>query len=225
MIAGLAESNGSLTPGDDLLPACTPGLAPGPTLGNEYRKRLFTMYVMLLLRCTVSFIDDCMTSSLTSHHVNMTSIHLTRDRGHVALYPGADTSRSDWTVSSCYWSFEAPVGRTIVVASKISPAGWTTTTSHSGECCQDSPRRGCISRPGVPLSFPSPFNPFLPRREAPPLRAGSANAHNTITQSYSKSIHRYLTNSKYINCPINIICRSNTIYGNTRLFLLTLIIA
>ena len=38
--AGLAKSNGSLSPGDDLkvtcgLSACTPGSAPGPALGNE----------------------------------------------------------------------------------------------------------------------------------------------------------------------------------------------
>jgi len=46
--AGLAESNGSLLPGlwRDLLhvtcwlTACTPGSAPGPTLGNEYGKTL-----------------------------------------------------------------------------------------------------------------------------------------------------------------------------------------
>jgi len=46
--AGLAESNGSLQPGlwrDSLrvtcgLTACTPGSAPGPTLGNEYGKSL-----------------------------------------------------------------------------------------------------------------------------------------------------------------------------------------
>ena len=48
--AGLAESNGSLLPGtwrDSLhvtcgLTACTPRSAPGPTLGNEYRKLTFT---------------------------------------------------------------------------------------------------------------------------------------------------------------------------------------
>ena len=47
-VAGLAESNGSLLPGlwrDSLhvtcgLTACTPGSAPGPTLGNEYGKTL-----------------------------------------------------------------------------------------------------------------------------------------------------------------------------------------
>jgi len=46
--AGLAESNGRLVLGiwrDSLhvtcgLTACTPGLAPGPTLGNEYGKTL-----------------------------------------------------------------------------------------------------------------------------------------------------------------------------------------
>ena len=46
--AGLAESNGSLLLGiwrDSLhatcgLTACTPGSAPGPTLGNEYGKTL-----------------------------------------------------------------------------------------------------------------------------------------------------------------------------------------
>jgi len=50
--AGLAESNGSLLPGlwrDSLhvtcgLTDCTPGSAPGPTLGNEYGKTLpFTL--------------------------------------------------------------------------------------------------------------------------------------------------------------------------------------
>ena len=46
--AGPAESNGNLVPGlwrDSLhvtcgLTACTPGSAPGPTLGNEYGKTL-----------------------------------------------------------------------------------------------------------------------------------------------------------------------------------------
>ena len=43
--AGLAESNGSLPPGGRLivtfgLTTCTPGSAPGPTLGNEYEKPL-----------------------------------------------------------------------------------------------------------------------------------------------------------------------------------------
>ena len=51
VIAGLAVSNGSLLPGlwrDSLdvicgLTACTPGSAPGPTLGNEYEKDYFLM--------------------------------------------------------------------------------------------------------------------------------------------------------------------------------------
>ena len=50
--AGLSECNGSLLPGlwrDSLhvicgLTACTPGSAPGPTLGNEYRTTLPFLY-------------------------------------------------------------------------------------------------------------------------------------------------------------------------------------
>ena len=50
--AGLAESNGSLLPGlwrDSLhvtcgLTACTPGSAPGPTLGNEYGKEKLYLF-------------------------------------------------------------------------------------------------------------------------------------------------------------------------------------
>jgi len=53
----LAESNGSLLPGlwrDSLhvtcgLTACTPGSAPGPTLGKEYGKTL----PFLCYRCSV----------------------------------------------------------------------------------------------------------------------------------------------------------------------------
>ena len=52
--AGPAESNGSLLPGlwrDSLhvtcgLTACTPGSAPGPTLGNEYGKTLVYFYTL-----------------------------------------------------------------------------------------------------------------------------------------------------------------------------------
>ena len=56
--AGLAESNGKLLLGvwrDSLhvtcgLTACTPGSAPGPTLGNEYGKTLpFTLVIKKLL--------------------------------------------------------------------------------------------------------------------------------------------------------------------------------
>ena len=53
---GLAESNGSLLLGiwhDSLhvtsgLTACTPGSAPGPTLGNEYGKTLFYTFYQFL---------------------------------------------------------------------------------------------------------------------------------------------------------------------------------
>ena len=85
--------------------------------------------------CAVSFVDDCMTSSLTSSRVNSSSaaIQSTDDRGHLALYPGTDTSRPDWTLSSCYWSLEAPAGQKIVVAWKVSLGGWTATTAgHDG---------------------------------------------------------------------------------------------
>ena len=44
----LTESNGSILPGDDQvtggLTTCTLGSAPGPTLGNEYRKTLPICY-------------------------------------------------------------------------------------------------------------------------------------------------------------------------------------
>jgi len=61
--AGLAESNGSLLPGlwrDSLhvtcgLTACTPGSAPGPTLGNEYGKTL----PFYLLHCHWVFCLRC----------------------------------------------------------------------------------------------------------------------------------------------------------------------
>ena len=48
--AGLAESNDSLPPGGWLqvtrgLTACTPGLAPGPTLGNEYGRTLTFTFI------------------------------------------------------------------------------------------------------------------------------------------------------------------------------------
>jgi len=59
--AGLAESNGSLLPGlwrDSLqvtcgLTACTPGSAPGPTLGNEYRKTLPFIQQLVFAVCSV----------------------------------------------------------------------------------------------------------------------------------------------------------------------------
>ena len=63
--AGLAESNGSLLPGiwrDSLhvtcgLTACTPGSAPGPTLGNEYGKTLpyFTCILTYFFICLFTY--------------------------------------------------------------------------------------------------------------------------------------------------------------------------
>ena len=64
VIAGLAESNGSLLPGlwhKSLyvtcgLTACTPGSAPGPTLGNEYGKTLpFLMSDCFLRACVQDY--------------------------------------------------------------------------------------------------------------------------------------------------------------------------
>jgi len=59
--AGPAESNGSLLPGiwRDSLPvtcgltACTPGSAPGPTLGNEYWKTLPLPFYITLFYCVI----------------------------------------------------------------------------------------------------------------------------------------------------------------------------
>jgi len=65
--AGLAESSGKLLPGlwRELLyvtcglTACTPGSAPGPTLGNEYGKTLpfftFTQTVEASISAVVRF--------------------------------------------------------------------------------------------------------------------------------------------------------------------------
>ena len=74
--AGLAESNGSLLPDvwrDSLhvpcgMTACTPGSAPGPTLGNEYGKTLPYLFYLcpwlgpflaaLDTLCSSDFMDD-----------------------------------------------------------------------------------------------------------------------------------------------------------------------
>jgi len=66
--AGLAESNGRLLPGlwrgslhvTCRLAACTPGSAPGPTLGNEYGKTLplawkLPPYCCMFLICSTAF--------------------------------------------------------------------------------------------------------------------------------------------------------------------------
>ena len=64
--AGLAESNGKLLLGiwrDSLhvtcgLTACTPGSAPGPTLGNEYGKLyLYLVYAEVCGRCEPVVVD------------------------------------------------------------------------------------------------------------------------------------------------------------------------
>ena len=94
--AGLAESNGSLLPGlwrDSLhvaceLTACTPGSAPGPTLGNEYGKTLpfllsFEQFRLLLLRCS----DYLIASYVITFNQNMfkTSIGCSWSGGHLAV--------------------------------------------------------------------------------------------------------------------------------------------
>jgi len=73
--AGLAESNGSLLPGlwrDSLhatcgLTACTPGSAPGPTLGNEYGKLYFS--VATCLKCGGIFKQEFVANLLSSRLV------------------------------------------------------------------------------------------------------------------------------------------------------------
>ena len=66
--AGLAESNGSLLPGlwpDSLhvtcgLTACTPGSAPGPTLGNEYGVWVnFTFFTPHKLPISSAAVEAC----------------------------------------------------------------------------------------------------------------------------------------------------------------------
>ena len=62
--AGLAESNGSLPPGEWLtvtcgLTACTPGSAPDPTLRVEYGKPLPLVYWYIMSRLTYRKNDNC----------------------------------------------------------------------------------------------------------------------------------------------------------------------
>jgi len=73
VITGLVESNGSLPPGEWLkvtcgLTACTPGSAPGPTLGNEYGKTLplpFTFRPMACKPYNVSDLDKVTSNDVT----------------------------------------------------------------------------------------------------------------------------------------------------------------
>jgi len=88
---------------------------------QDVRLSLTTPDALCSVYCAVSFVDDCVTSSNTSS----TAIQLSREKGYLALYPaGTESSRSD-----CYWSLEAPAGRTIVVAWKISLGGWTSSAA------------------------------------------------------------------------------------------------
>ena len=74
--AGLAESNGSLLPRlwrDSLhvtcgLTACTPGSAPGPTLGNEYGK-------LYLFNFEISQRVVTLWNTLPGDRVNFSSVH------------------------------------------------------------------------------------------------------------------------------------------------------
>ena len=81
--AGLAESNGSLLPGlwhDSLhvtcgLTACTPGSAPGPTLGNKYGKTLPYLWIsqngVLLLMATFQGTDEPENCQLQTYGVTV----------------------------------------------------------------------------------------------------------------------------------------------------------
>jgi len=85
--AGLAESNGSLLPGlwrDSLhvtcgLTACTPGSAPGPTLGNEYGKTLPLLFLPTehLLLCNTAKITNNNNNNYDNVYgaIIMTNIH------------------------------------------------------------------------------------------------------------------------------------------------------
>ena len=75
--AGPAESNGSLLPGlrrDSLhvtcgLTACTPGSAPGPTLGNEYGKT-FPLKLYLFSRLASLCVDSVTGGELLQRFIN-----------------------------------------------------------------------------------------------------------------------------------------------------------
>ena len=75
--AGPAESNGSLLPGlrrDSLhvtcgLTACTPGSAPGPTLGNEYGKTL-PLKLYLFSRLASLCVDSVTGGELLQRFIN-----------------------------------------------------------------------------------------------------------------------------------------------------------
>ena len=120
--AGLAESNGSLLPGlwrDSLhvtcgLTACTPGSAPGPTLGNEYGKTLpfycsyiFNVFVGLLV--TKLRKADCWVCT-ASASCGKTGPGYRRQRilkGHWPQGPRDSTSTSCWVRHDVIWSWHS----------------------------------------------------------------------------------------------------------------------
>ena len=79
--SGLAESNGKLLLGiwrDSLhvtcgLTACTPGSAPGPTLGNEYGKNFTFTFTCRLRESVVRFFLFCLLVMLAV--IRATAIH------------------------------------------------------------------------------------------------------------------------------------------------------
>ena len=93
--AGLAESNGSLLPGlwrDSLhvtcgLTACTPGSAPGPTLGNEYGKTLPLLFVAAKCRRQM---PCCQSLGAFSRAQSVTNAFGGRNRGRVLLLRGRE---------------------------------------------------------------------------------------------------------------------------------------
>ena len=82
--AGLAESNGSLLPGlwrDSLhvtcgLTACTPGSAPGPTLGTEYGKTLPFLFSKMAHTSLTSFRSTLAPPSLRHSHGHRIDVYV-----------------------------------------------------------------------------------------------------------------------------------------------------
>ena len=127
LTAGLVESNGSLLPGlwrDSLhvTCGCTPGSAPGPTLGNEYGKTLpfFTALGPTAYPCSYTgFAIPTSTSSLYSFHArrNNNSVELLRYCRRRSTYLLADWScyATDFSPSSNH----RPPGNTTRLATRL----------------------------------------------------------------------------------------------------------
>ena len=87
--AGPAESNGSLLPGlwcDSVHVTCTPGSAPGPTLGNEYGKTL-----PFLFSCIATSLFNILTDLLIPsvvHVPELISVLCSQPAGDVSHKPG-----------------------------------------------------------------------------------------------------------------------------------------